>query len=72
MEQLLYKVLLNKQGVGVVGFETTAVTDTEAVSKVMDEAFKMFPDSKFGLHSIEKSDGDTTIIRTKYLGAVAP
>lgn len=65
---LKYTVMLYKQGTGVIAFETVALDDMQAVKVCMDEAFQMFPDAKFALHGIEKSDGNTTITTTRYLG----
>lgn len=67
---LLYKVLLLKKGTGVIAYETIARDDVNAVKQAMDTAFKDFPDAKFALFGIEKSDGDTTISTTRYLGKV--
>jgi len=69
---LTYTVMLYKQGTGVVAFKTVAESETEAVKRVMNRAFEMFPKAKFGLHGISKTDGDTTVTteRISYLGRI--
>ena len=65
-----YTVTLYKQGTGVVAFECVAPSDTEAIKNIMDKAFSMFPDAKFALHGISKSDGETTVKTERYLGKI--
>lgn len=65
-------VLLKQKGVGVVAFQTLLSGEVEAVKEAMSTAFKMFPDGKFGLFGFEKSEGETKITTTQYLGKVSP
>lgn len=68
--ELKYTVMLYKKGTGMVAFETPAESSTEAVKRVMNKAFEMFPDTKFALHGYEVSDGQTTIKTERYLGRI--
>lgn len=68
-----YIVMLFKSRTGVVAFDNIfAMDEVQAVKYAMNEAFKMFPDSKFGLYGYEVTDGDFTVrtekLPIKYLG----
>ena len=61
-----YLVMLYQVGIGVVGFDNIYAMDyVQAVRYAMNEAFKMFPNSKFALHGYSVSDEEGTQIRTE-------
>jgi hypothetical protein len=73
--EMKYLVLLYQAGVGIIGFDNIYCMDhVQAVKIAMNEAFKMFPAGKFGLHGYEVSDEEGNRVLTerlpKYIGKI--